>query len=348
MKHIVILFVLFLLVCTPANAVIQDRGSPEQPTSSTATNDDILTSLANLDKSLSGLNTKIPTLIESRFSYYESIQRQNDVKMLLGQLGAFLIALAIYAMIKSRNKRDKERALTRSEQLLTNIEKRLHKAESENEVNVVVVNTPKTKEMPKEEFLDEVELEEPIPEEPTEQKSQFILPPLPEEISPEVKDVLGALDDEPTLKAREELTLRPTESETLGLTKNKVIKSTEQRTLTPPPEPIEEPTSPSKYSMSIKEIFYKYRPNDTVPYDLILCENCFKDVKGDNISFDKVCETCKARLEKLKELFLNEDGIIKKQMKLGFCKKCKKEVKNGGLQRGFIPCEKCFGLLLKE
>lgn len=310
MKNIAI-FLLFLLLCTPADAVIQDRGSPEKPTTTIATNDDILTSLANLDKSLSGLNTKIPALIESRFSYYESIRRQNDVKMLLGQFGSFLVALAIYAMVKSKNKRDKKRALTRSEQLLTNIEKRLYKAESDKEVKVVVVGEPETKDVPKEEFLDEVELEEPIYETKEPQKSNFILPELP----------------------KEELSLRPSETDTLELTENN--RPTEQRTLTQPPEP------KLKYSVSIKEIFYKYPPNETVPYALILCNDCLKLVDKNNISFDSVCETCKARLDELKKLYLMEDGIIKKQLKLKFCKKCKKEIENGGLQRGFSPCDKC-------
>ncbi|NOR85212.1 hypothetical protein GQ473_03775 [archaeon] len=141
------IFLMFLLLgMMPAFAVIQDRGI--QTSITTSMNDDILSSIANLDKTLSALNSKLPTLIEARFNYYESIQRQNQVKQVIAELGAFIIALMVYALIRNKNDRDKERVLTRSEQILTNIEKRIHKLESADEVNVNVVETKSSIEKP--------------------------------------------------------------------------------------------------------------------------------------------------------------------------------------------------------
>ena len=131
---------MFLLLGTmPVYAVIQDRGF--QNNVPVTSNDDVMTSIANMDKTLSALNSKLPSLIESRFKYYESIQRQNQVKQVIAELGAFLIALMIYALIRNKNDRETERALTRSEQILTNIETRIHDLENSDEVNVNVVDS---------------------------------------------------------------------------------------------------------------------------------------------------------------------------------------------------------------
>lgn len=131
---------MFLLLGTmPVYAVIQDRGF--QTTTSASSNDAVMTSIANMDKTLSALNSKLPSLIESRFMYYESIQRQNQVKQVIAELGAFLIALMVYALIRNKNDRETERALTRSEQILTNIETRINTLENLDEVNVNVVNS---------------------------------------------------------------------------------------------------------------------------------------------------------------------------------------------------------------
>ena len=131
-----------LIGTVPVYAVIQDRGF--QNNVPVTSNDDVLTSIANMDKTLSALNTKLPSLIESRFKYYESLQRQNQVKQVIAQLGAFLIALMVYALIRNKNDRDTERVLTRSEQILTNIETRIKDLEDSDEVNVNVVDSNKS------------------------------------------------------------------------------------------------------------------------------------------------------------------------------------------------------------
>lgn len=132
------IFLMFLLMGSmPVYAVIQDRGIQTiSPT--TSMTEDILSSIANLDKTLSALNSKLPSLIEARFNYYESIQRQNQVKQVIAELGAFIIALMIYALIRNKNDREEERVLTRSEQILTNIESRIKSLENSKEVTLKI------------------------------------------------------------------------------------------------------------------------------------------------------------------------------------------------------------------
>ncbi|RLG25222.1 hypothetical protein DRN76_03040 [Methanosarcinales archaeon] len=314
MKHIFCILLLFMIFCTPAYAVIQDRGSPEKPTTTSVTNDDIMTSLANLDKTLSGLNTKIPSLIESRFRYYESIQRQNDVKMLLGQFGMFLVALAIYALVKRKNERNNERTLTRSEQLLTNIEERLYKAENNKEIKVVVADdTPKNKR---------------DSQSPNQEELRY---------SSEIKEIAETEEDatldeielEPLLQTTKTKEPMPTLSKPKGLSKSSRTKR----------------TNVPMYSMTITDIFKNHRPNDEIPFDKVLCKDCIKIVRDGDQMFENVCKPCKERLDMLMKLCEKEDKIIEKQLKLGFCDKCKKEVENGGLQRGFTPCADCIKLL---
>jgi len=295
MKHIFCILLLFMIFCTPAYAVIQDRGSPEKPTTTSVTNDDIMTSLANLDKTLSGLNTKIPSLIESRFRYYESIQRQNDVKMLLGQFGMFLVALAIYALVKRKNERNNERTLTRSEQLLTNIEERLYKAENNKEIKVVVAdNTPKNKRDSQSPNQEELRYSSEI-KEIAETEEDATLDEI--ELEP-----LDEIELEPLLQTTKTKEPMPTLSKPKGLSKSS--RTNKPRT--------KEPTTPLE-----------------------------PRTKRTNVPM----KPCKERLDMLMKLCEKEDKIIEKQLKLGFCDKCKKEVENGGLQRGFTPCADCIKLL---
>lgn len=257
----------FLLGTMPVYAVIQDRGV--QTTPATSMNDDILSSIANLDKTLSALNSKLPTLIESRFNYYESIQRQNQVKQVIAQLGAFIIALMIYALIRNKNDREKERALTRSEQILTNIETRIQELENSDEVTVKL-----------------------------------------DESKPHSKSAMFDCE------------------------KNDVT-------------PVADNKEPTKM-LSVLGVHQKhYILDEKINPDELYCPSCVSKMNDKNYDADKfrLCALCIKRLDALIELQNMETKLIKKQLKLGFCKPCEEQVKYGGLQRGFVLCPECIKIL---